>query len=70
MKGNPDTLQEQVDDCVDTQSKDALRLMLNIQMEMLKTQERMLKKWSSIEFWIGVIGLVTLVSFILALMNH
>ncbi len=62
-------LQEQAAEIKDPQSKEAELLMLNIQMEMLKTQERMLKKWSSIEFWIGLIGLISLVSFVLALLH-
>ena len=69
MATDLETLQEQAEAITDPKSEDAELLMLNIQMEMLKTQQKMLKKWASIEFWIGVIGLVTLVSFVLALMN-
>ena len=61
-----ETLQAQAAEITDPQSKEAELLMLNIQMELLKTQQKMVKKLASIEFYLGVIGLIMLVSFILA----
>ena len=66
MAADMETLQAQAAEITDPQSKEAELLMLNIQMELLKTQQKMVKKLASIEFYLGVIGLIMLVSFILA----
>ena len=70
MAADLETLQAQAEAITDPQSGDAELLMLNIQMEILKTQQKMVKIWSSISFWVGVIGLISLVSFVLALLQH
>ena len=61
------TLQAQAEAITDMKSEDAERLKLNIQIEMLRTQERMLNRWASIDTWITIIGVVMLVTFILFL---
>lgn len=67
MAMDRDIPQALTDAPADQQDQRTERLMLNIQMEMLKTQERMLKRWASIDTWITIIGLVMLVSFIIFL---
>ena len=64
MAADLETLQAQASAITDPKSKDAELLMLNIQMEMLRTQERMLKRWASIDTWITIIGVVMLITFI------
>lgn len=64
MAADLETLQAQASAITDPKSEDAELLMLNIQMEMLRTQERMLNRWASIDTWITIIGVVMLVTFI------
>ena len=65
MAADLETLQARLDAITDPQSTDAELLKLNIQMEMLRTQKKMLKRWASIDIWITIIGLVFLIILVL-----
>ena len=64
MATDLETLQAQVDAITDPQSKDVDLLMLKVQMEMLNTQKKMLKRWASIDLWITIIGMIILVGLV------
>lgn len=61
------TLQAQANAITDLKSEEAERLKLNIQIELLRTQERMLNRWASIDLWITIMGAVVLAAFIISL---
>ena len=63
------TLQAQANALTDLKGEDAERLKLNIQIEMLRTQERMLNRWASIDTWITIIGVVFLINLLITLVG-
>lgn len=63
------TLQAQANALTDLKGEDAERLKLNIQIEMLRTQERMLNRWASIDLWITIIGVVFLINLLITLVG-
>ena len=63
------TLQAQANALTDLNGEDAERLKLNIQIEMLRTQERMLNRWASIDAWITIVGVVLLVNLLITLVG-
>ena len=63
------TLQAQANALTDLNGEDAERLKLNIQIEMLRTQERMLNRWASIDTWITIIGVVFLINLLITLVG-
>ena len=63
------TLQAQANALTDLKGEDAERLKLNIQIEMLRTQERMLNRWASIDLWITIIGVVLLINLLITLVG-
>ena len=63
------TLQAQANAITDLKSEEAERLKLNIQIEMLRTQERMLNRWASIDTWITIIGVVFLINLLITLVG-
>ena len=63
------TLQAQANALTDLKGDDAERLKLNIQIEMLRTQERMLNRWASIDAWITIVGVVLLVNLLITLVG-
>ena len=69
MATDLETLQAQVDAITDPQSKDVDLLMLKVQMEMLSTQKKMLKRWASIDLWITIIGMIILAGLVFSLVG-
>lgn len=63
------TLQAQANALTDLKGEDAERLKLNIQIEMLRTQERMLNRWASIDTWITIIGVAFLINLLITLVG-
>lgn len=63
------TLQAQANAITDLKGDDAERLKLNIQIEMLRTQERMLNRWASIDMWITIIGVAILINLLITLVG-
>ena len=63
------TLQTQVNALTDLKGDDAERLKLNIQIEMLRTQERMLNRWASIDMWVTIIGVAFLINLLITLVG-
>ena len=58
-----------MDAITDPQSKDVDLLMLKVQMEMLNTQKKMLKRWASIDLWITIIGMIILAGLVFSLVG-